>query len=111
MTRLFCRFLPVLFLGSCTGAEEDSCEDMCLAAADLYGGCLQEWGEGWETAGYTCREDYIHSCNTWAWETKILATDVGAEEVVQEVCLDRAALFESGECSDYTSVDWNEDLW
>ena len=110
MTRLFCYCLPLFLLGSC-GEKQDPCEDMCQSAADLYGGCLQDWGEDWETVGYTCRADFVHSCNTWAWETRILATDAGEGGVVDEVCLDRSALFEAGECSDYTSVDWNESLW
>jgi len=84
----------------------DTCVEMCCAATELYGGCLSDWGLKWEAAGHADAESHDRSCQTWAWEQ----TQLHGTKVVDALCTERAALFEEGICTDYTSIDWNEDL-
>jgi len=90
-----------LGLGSCAG--EDPCEPMCLAAADLHELCFESGETDWPSLGYADRRDYLDACHTWAWEMRLL---VGDE--VDQACVERAVLFEEGECADLDTVDWNE---
>ncbi len=99
--------------------EPDPCEAMCRAAAELYGSCLQDWGAGWESAGYDDEPDFLDSCETWAWEMRLLEEDALQQGVIDEkgqveaTCTERRAAFESdaATCSTYTSIDWNDAPW
>ena len=100
-------------------AEPDPCAEMCAAAAELYGACLEDWGVGWEGAGYEDREDFVDACHTWAGELRLLVVDAVdrgvAEEVgaVDAVCQDRDAAMRAPDatCEAYTGVDWNQVPW
>jgi hypothetical protein len=86
---------------------------MCSSAAELYGGCLEDWGVGWEAAGYDDEDDFLGSCSTWAWEMQVLEDDavergeaVGGE--VAAICAERRALLdaEDATCQTYTDLEW-----
>ena len=109
----------LLFLAACAVEAPKACDPMCSSAAELYGGCLEDWGVGWEGAGYEDREDFVDACDTWAWEMHVLeedavdrgvASDVGA---VDAACEDRDAAMRAPDatCDAYTGVDWNEPPW
>jgi hypothetical protein len=107
-------------VASCDIAPEpDPCADMCMAAAELYGGCLTDWGAGWEAAGYTDEEDFLDACSTWAWELRILEQDAVDQGLIDQTgqvdatCAERQAAFVADEatCSTYTSIDWNDAPW
>ncbi len=99
--------------------EPDPCAEMCEAAAVLYGGCLRDWGAGWEAAGYDDEADFLDACNTWAWELRLLEEDAVERGVIEEtgqidgICLARRDAFtaEDATCSTYTSIDWNDVPW
>jgi len=80
------------------------CIDMCTIATELYDDCLDGWGASWEDAGFDGAYAHQTSCETWAWELSILSDN----DSLVETCLERANLFESGDCSAYTGIDWNE---
>ena len=87
------------------------CIDMCAAAAELYGSCLDGWGVSWVEAGFESEGSFLGSCETWSWEQSILTEDLS---VVEGVCSERLDQFEAGieagDCTAYTGVDWNESL-
>lgn len=97
----------------------DPCDDMCAAAAALYGGCLAEWGVEWSAAGYEDERDFTDACTTWAWEMHILEADAvergvkGAAGATDALCEERTTLFSSADvtCTDYTGIDWNTTPW
>lgn len=102
--------LSLLVLGACA-EQADPCVPMCRAAADLYGGCLEGWGVEWTSAGYDDEEHFLESCETWAWSTRVLEEDAGESGQIDAICRDRRALFEDGECADFTSTDWSALPW
>jgi hypothetical protein len=87
------------------------CLDMCGAAAELYGSCLEGWGVSWSDAGFESEDSFLGSCETWAWEQSILTGD---PTLVESVCSERLALLNAGlevdDCTAYTEIDWNEQL-
>ncbi len=114
--------LPLALVIACA-SPPDPCASMCDAAATLYGGCLADWGVGWEAAGYVDEDDFLGACQTWAWEQRLLeadAADRGLTEVggVDATCTDRAASFDAAaadpdalDCNAYTGIDWNQPGW
>jgi len=92
---------------------------MCVAAADLYGACLEDWSADWASAGYADRDDFLDGCQTWAWEMSLLEEDAvegglaGAEGATARACTERerSMTAEDAVCEDYTGVDWNERPW
>ena len=115
------RALPLgiaILLAGCGEQDPDPCVEMCQAAADLYGGCLEGWGLDWTAAGYDDEADYLGSCETWGWEMRALEAqairDGDAEAgAVDGICVERTALLsaEDAECSAYTDIDWNTAPW
>ncbi|MCK6504031.1 hypothetical protein L6R53_11625 [Myxococcota bacterium] len=103
--------LLTVWLGACGSSEVDPCEEMCAAAADLYGGCLDDWGATWTDAGYADADDFVDGCKTWAWEMRLLEETHAIEGWTDEICVERADLFMEGECSAFTGVDWNAMPW
>jgi len=101
----------LLLVGAC--AEPDVCTPMCEAAAELYGGCLSDWGAGWEAAAYTDEADFLDACSTWAWEMQQLEVDAGQQGATAAACEERAAAFsaEDAECDAFTGVDWHNPPW
>ena len=97
-------------LAAC-GTPDDPCEAMCDAAAALYEGCLVEWGVSWDQAGFDGQLGFLESCDTWAWELRVLEEDAQEAGAVDAICRERSALFESGTCDDYTSNDWDALPW
>lgn len=97
-----------LFWLSCARAP-DPCEAMCLAAAELYGGCLTSWDLDWSAAGYNDEAAFLESCRTWAWQGRILEEDAGEKGRIDALCEDRAALFsaDTATCEDFTDLDWS----
>lgn len=114
---------PVLLVGAVAACdrtpEPDPCAEMCNAAAVLYGGCLADWGAGWEAAGYSDEEDFLDACATWAWELRLLEQDAVDQGVIDEAgqvdstCEARrdALSADDATCSTYTSIDWNDAPW
>lgn len=102
----------VWFLVGCAAAP-DPCTLMCEAAADLYGGCLRDWGAGWEAAAYADEDDFLDACGTWAWETRQLEVEAGESGATDAACESREALFaaEDATCDDYTTMDWSTPPW
>tara|TARA_B110000037_G_scaffold219815_1_gene285777 strand:+ start:1566 stop:1943 length:378 start_codon:yes stop_codon:yes gene_type:complete len=103
-------------LTSTTGCEAhpqppEICIDMCEAAADLYGSCLDGWGVSWIEAGFKSEDSFLGSCETWSWEQSILNEDIS---VVEAVCIERLDQInigiEDNDCTAYTEIDWNESL-
>lgn len=84
---------------------------MCLAASELYGGCLNDWGVDWTSAGYDDADHFEGACQTWAWTTRMLEAEAERAGQVDAVCRERRDLFTAGECSDFTTVDWSELPW
>ena len=113
------RALLLLALAGCADDAPDPCARMCDAAAALYGGCLEEWGAGWEAAGYEDDRDFLGSCETWAWQLRVLEEDaVETGEIaeggqVDAVCRERAADLsaEDAACEAFTSLDWHTPPW
>jgi hypothetical protein len=113
--------LPLLIaLSACApDAAPPACVQMCAAAADLYGGCLEEWGVGWSDAGYAGRGDFLGACETWGWEMALLeqdavqAGDADAEGALARTCGERRAAFlaEDATCETYTGIDWQATPW
>lgn len=91
----------------------DPCTATCDAAASLYGGCLADWGAGWEAAGYADEADFVDACATWAWELRQLEADAGRTGEVDAECEARteALAAEDATCDTYTSMDWNTPPW
>lgn len=116
------RLAPLLLtvLAACASDEAPpACVEMCTAAAGLYGGCLSDWGAGWEAAGYTDEDDFLGACETWAWEMSLLEADAvargdgGAAGALVQTCRARRDAFSAPDatCEAYTSIDWNARPW
>lgn len=114
------RLAPLLLaLAACGDDAPDPCDRMCAAAASLYGGCLEEWGAGWEAAGYEDDRDFLGSCETWAWELRLLEEDavktgeIARDGQVDAVCRERAAALsaEDAACEAFTGLDWHTPPW
>lgn len=113
---------PLLLL-ALTGCAPDpappACVQMCAEAAVLYGGCLEEWGAGWEAAGYADQQDFLGACETWAWQMGLLEEDAvqageaGAAGATLRACRTRATAFAdpAATCETYTGIDWNTPPW
>lgn len=101
----------LLLLGCAEPA--DPCTAMCAGAAELYGGCLSEWGADWSAAGYADEPDFLDACATWAWELRELEADAGRTGEVDAECARREEAFtaEAATCDAYTSLDWNTPPW
>lgn len=106
------RPIPMLWLSAlAVGCNEvpdvsGACRTMCEDATELYGACLEEWGMEWSDAGFDDESAHQESCEVWSWESSEL---FGAGRV-NALCDERGALLHNGQCSDYTSIDWNEEL-
>lgn len=108
-----------LLVWACGDTSPDPCDRMCGAAADLYGECLEDWGVAWADAGYDDEGDFRSSCETWAWEQRLLeedAMDQGWTEdagAVDRVCRRRADALsaEDAACDVYTDLDWSAPVW
>ncbi len=106
-----------MFLLNCS--QPDPCADMCSASAQVYGACLESWGASWEAAGYSDARDYFHSCETWAWELRLLEKQAKRDgEVpqtgrVDKVCRTRAEELRNSEtqCETWESIDWESLPW
>lgn len=115
--------LPLLLLLACSEAP-DPCATMCVQAEALYGTCLEQWGVGWEAAGYADGDDFLASCETWAWEMELLeeaAVKRGELEqtgAVDATCNERAEAFAAAQadtagpdCAAYTDIAWDQAPW
>ncbi|HCH65195.1 MAG TPA: hypothetical protein DFR83_20490 [Deltaproteobacteria bacterium] len=100
-----------LFLLIGCSTPPDPCDPMCEAAANLYGGCLEDWGAEWTSAGYDDEAHFLESCQTWAWSTRLLEADAEESGQINAVCRERQALFTDGTCTDFTSLDWSALPW
>jgi hypothetical protein len=80
--------------------------EMCTEATGLYGGCLESWGLDWTAAGHPDAASHQESCEVWSWEQSLIFGDTK----VDAICEERGALLHDGECTDYTDIDWSEDL-
>lgn len=100
----------LLLVWSCAETP-DPCVPMCDAATALYGGCLETWGVEWTSAGYEDEAHFQESCETWAWTSRLLEEDAGKDGQIDRVCRQRRALFDEGECSDFTGIDWSQLPW
>jgi hypothetical protein len=93
----------ILLLLSCA-QPPPACAQMCQAAADLYGGCLEGWGADWSAAGYVDQADFLDACETWVWEQQLLETrDLPA------TCADRTRRYSApaATCEEYTEDSWD----
>lgn len=92
---------------------------MCAAAAALYGRCLDEAGADWAQAGFDDADAFTDSCETWAWEMRLLEADAvdrghpEAQGAVDAACADRHAAMRAADaaCAAYTGIDWSEPPW
>lgn len=99
--------LPIVLVGCKTVPEvSGTCSDMCEDATRLYGGCLESWGLDWTAAGHEDGASHQESCEVWSWEQSLI---FGASKV-DALCDQRGALLHDGACTDYTDIDWSEDL-
>ena len=108
------RWLPWLLLPlvGCMDEEgPDPCADMCVAAEQLYGGCLTDWGLDWTAAGYEDGDDFLDACDTWAWELRLLEEAAGESGTVDDACVEREALFIEGPCEAFTDTPWSDFPW
>jgi hypothetical protein len=103
--------LLLVLAGAC--APADRCAPMCEAAADLYGGCLRDWGADWEAAAYADEADFFDACTTWAWEMEQLEQEADRAGATADVCAEREAAFvaEDATCEAFTSLDWHNPPW
>lgn len=109
--------LLALLLLSCA-AEADPCPAMCEAAAPLVQACLEAEGLDWGAAGYADEAAFLESCETWAWQARLLERDAGQEGAVDATCQARAEDFtaamadpEAPDCAAWTAVTWEEMPW
>lgn len=110
-----------LLAASCQTTPEvpPACDQMCAAAAGLYGGCLSDWGVDWTAAGYRDEDDFLRSCETWGWEMNLLQADAIAQETwsdagwLADTCATRrdALSAEDAACSAFTDIEWNNVPW
>jgi hypothetical protein len=97
----------------------DPCAQMCAQAAAVQCGCLETWDGEWSDLGYTDQEDFYESCQTWAWEMRILERDAVQRGEIDEagqvdaVCEERTAqLSTSGfSCKEWRGMDWSVTPW
>ena len=102
--------LPLFGIPGCS-EPPDPCAPMCAAATELYGGCLADWGVEWTSAGYEDEDDFRETCDTWAWQTRILEEEAEKSGQINGLCEERRALFETGTCADFTGINWSELPW
>ena len=106
-------------LGGCAPEVPESCVAMCEAATGVYGDCLVEWELDWPAAGYDDAEAFTASCETWAWEMRVLHRDAlrrgltDERQWLDQTCEERSTTLSSEgvTCEDYTAIDWNEVPW
>ena len=106
-------------LGACAPEVPESCVTMCEAATTVYAGCLEQWELDWPAAGYDDAQAFTASCETWAWEMRLLHRDAlrrgytADRTWLAQTCDERDATLssESATCEDYTDIDWNELPW
>jgi hypothetical protein len=111
--------IALLLLVSCGTPDPDPCAEMCAAATQLLGLCLDEWNADWSAAGYADAPDHFDACETWAWELRTLEADAAARDVaraegaVDRTCVSRRDAFTApgASCETYTTVDWNARPW
>ncbi len=88
----------------------DPCAELCALAASVQGECLASDGLDWSALGYAGEEDYRASCETWAWEQRLLAEDAGADEdAVSQTCAARAEGLV--DCAALAAIDWEDPAW
>lgn len=112
--------LFLIVLGCQTSTVPPVCEQMCAAAASLYGGCLEDWGVDWTAAGYDDEDAFLDACATWSWEMSLLSAYAADEELpgasedwLGETCATRqdALSADDAACSAYTDIEWNDVPW
>ena len=99
--------------------QPDPCAEMCSASTQVYGACLEEWGADWQAAGHEDARDYFHTCETWAWELRLLERDAkrsgDIDELghVDQVCQSHDASLRTAEdpCQTWSNFDWNDLPW
>jgi len=97
----------------------DPCAAMCSASTRVYGACLEQWEASWEAAGHADARAYFHSCETWAWEMRLLERHAKKEGqsqhtgAVDSVCQQHEAdLLESSDpCATWVDFDWENQPW
>ena len=107
----------LLMLLAC--GREDPCAAMCSAATRVYGGCLTSWDATWRDAGFADERDHFHSCETWAWEMRMLEKNalrrgnITALGHVDEHCSVKESelLSETMTCDEWSAIDWEAPLW
>lgn len=106
----------LLLLTACAPSlPTEQCEQMCAEAAVLYGGCLEAWSLDWSAAGYEDEGAFLESCDTWAWEARLIHNealrrgDSDDRDWLERTCVERGQAFAAVDatCETYTSVDWN----
>lgn len=101
-----------LLLAGCVDDQgPDPCAAMCVAAEQLYGGCLESWSVDWSAAGYQDGDDFLDACDTWAWEMRLLEEAAGESGTVDATCEAREASFIEGPCEAFTETSWNDYPW
>ena len=109
--------MVLLLFTACNTA--DPCAAMCSAASRVYGGCLSHWGAEWRDAGFEDARDYFHSCETWAWEMRLLersalkrgAVDEGGHVDAQCVDLEQRLLSDEMSCAEWSAIEWEAPPW
>ena len=116
MSRLL-GLLGLLGLLSCA-QDPDPCDDMCAVAASVQCSCLDEWEADWTDIGYRDQAGFFGSCQTWAWEMRLLEEDalsrgeVEALGAVDRSCESRTSVLEDAQgCDDWTAIDWSTTPW
>lgn len=105
------KILLLFSLSACDGAE-DACAPFCRAASDAQAACLAASDLDWEALGYADQDDWLESCQTWAWEQRQLARDAGVSAgAVDAACQAQEGAMEGGGCSEIQSFDWNDPVW
>jgi len=109
----------ILLLLACAGAP-DPCASMCSAAGELLGACVEDWELDWPAVGYADEADFLGSCETWAWEARLLEREArrqgeaerGAVDLLCEQReVDLRAAIEEPACEAWTAIDWSEMPW
>ena len=105
------RHLSLILLVAC-GSSPDPCEPFCALAASTRGECLADEGLDWEAAGYEDEADYAGSCETWAWEQRLLAREAGGDpDAVGARCEALGEAVETGGCEALAAIDWDDPAW
>ena len=101
-------------------AVPPACDQMCVAAATLYGGCLADWGADWAVAGYGSEEQFLGACETWGWEMSLLSAHATEEDLagassgwLKETCAARRDEMsaEDAACAAFTDIECNDVPW